>query len=65
MGEVTKLSAFILNRNVTSLVLFLIPGLLFMGGARHRALEAGRPRGLALFARFGNPSWNRKSLNLL
>jgi hypothetical protein len=29
--EVTKLSAFILNRNVTSLVLFLIPGLLFMG----------------------------------
>ncbi len=30
-GEVTKLSAFVLNRNVTSLVLLLIPCLLFTG----------------------------------
>ncbi len=28
-GEVTKVSAFVLNRNVTSLVLLLVPGLLF------------------------------------
>src|SRR5262249_36528295 len=28
-GEVTKIAAFVLNRNVTSLVLLLIPGLLF------------------------------------
>lgn len=28
-GEVTKIAAFVLNRNVTSLVLLLIPGILF------------------------------------
>jgi O-antigen ligase len=28
-GEVTKISAYVLNRNVTSLVLFLVPALLF------------------------------------
>ena len=30
-GEVAQISAFVLNRNVTSLVLVLIPGLLFTG----------------------------------
>ena len=28
-GEVTEISAFVLNRNVISVVLLLVPGLLF------------------------------------
>jgi O-antigen ligase/polysaccharide polymerase Wzy-like membrane protein len=44
-GEVTRLSAFILNRNVTSLVLLLIPALLFT-----LALTAGRARQVGLVA---------------
>jgi O-antigen ligase len=38
-GEVAKISAFVLNRNVTSLVLLLVPGLLFT-----LALAASRRR---------------------
>jgi hypothetical protein len=38
-GEVTKMAGFILNRNVTSLVLLLVPSLLFS-----TALAAGRTR---------------------
>ena len=44
-GEVTHLSAFILNRNVTSLVLLLIPALLFT-----LALTAGTARRVGLVA---------------
>ena len=35
-GEVTKTSAFVLNRNVTSLVLLLVPGLLLALAASRR-----------------------------
>ena len=44
-GEVTKVSAFILNRNVTSLVLLLVPLLLFIW-----ALAKGRRRRVGLAA---------------
>jgi exopolysaccharide production protein ExoQ len=38
-GELTKLKAFILNRNVTSLVLLLIPGLLFTRALAKRTIQ--------------------------
>jgi O-antigen ligase len=44
-GEVIKISAFVLNRNVTSLVLFLMPRLLFTG-----ALATTTARRLCLVA---------------
>ncbi|MFZ2019550.1 MAG: O-antigen ligase family protein [Methyloceanibacter sp.] len=47
-GEVTQISAFVLNRNVTSLVLVLIPGLLFTG-----ALATTTARRVSLVALIG------------
>jgi hypothetical protein len=44
-GEITKVSAFVLNRNVTSLVLLLMPGLLFTA-----ALGTTTARGVTLIA---------------
>jgi O-antigen ligase len=38
-GEVTEISAFVLNRNVTSIVLLLVPGLLFAAALPTRALR--------------------------
>jgi hypothetical protein len=38
-GEVTKISAFVLNRNVTSVVLLLVPGLLFTAALPTAALR--------------------------
>ena len=36
-GEVTEISAFVLNRNVISVVLLLVPGLLFTAALPTRA----------------------------
>ena len=41
-GEVTEISAFVLKRNVTSIVLLLVPGLLFAAALPTRALQSGR-----------------------
>jgi exopolysaccharide production protein ExoQ len=49
-GEVTEVSAFLLNRNVTSLVLLLIPGLLFTAALAARAARHAVLAGLTLAA---------------
>jgi hypothetical protein len=40
-GEVTKVAAFVLNRNATSVMLLLIPGALFTAALSSRAVQSG------------------------
>jgi O-antigen ligase len=49
-GEVTIVQAFVLNRNVTSFVVLLVPGLLFAGALTVRATRLAVLAGLALAA---------------